>query len=333
MSNAASYATARQVDINRIPVMDIAPLASGAHADLASVGAHMRDAVEDIGFFYVNNHGVDLTLIERVNTLAHQFFAQPLASKLQVEPIDRHRGYLKIGEAKMYARAKADLKESFIWGIDVADEDADYLAGNPMIGPNRWPAFMPGLRPALNAYMDACHVCAQRILRALAVSLNADKDTFVRRFAKPISRGALVYYPPQPPDAGEQQFGVAPHTDYGVITLLHQDMVGGLQVFNRQREWVTAHPIAGTLVINSGDLLGRWSNDHFRSNSHRVVNSSGRERLSIAMFVDPDFDTPIVPVTAPGEAANYPEVSCGNYIAARFDKSFAYRQKSGMPLA
>ena len=201
-----------------------------------------------------------------------------------------------------------------------------------MIGPNRWPAFMPELRPALNAYMDACHVCAQRILRALAVSLNADEDTFVRRFTKPISRGALVYYPPQPPDAGEQQFGVAPHTDYGVITLLHQDMVGGLQVFNRQREWVTAHPIAGTLVINSGDLLGRWSNDHFRSNSHRVVNSSGRERLSIAMFVDPDFDTPIVPVTAPGEAAHYPEVSCGDYIAARFDKSFAYRQKGDLNL-
>jgi isopenicillin N synthase-like dioxygenase len=265
-----------------------------------------------------------------VNSLAHQFFAQPLASKLQVEPTDRHRGYLKIGEAKMYARAKADLKESFIWGMDVADSDADYLAGNPMIGPNRWPAFMPELRPALNAYMDACHGCAQRILRALAVSLNADEDTFVRRFAKPISRGALVYYPPQPPDAGEQQFGVAPHTDYGVITLLHQDMVGGLQVFNRQREWVTAHPIAGTLVINSGDLLGRWSNDHFRSNSHRVVNSSGRERLSIAMFVDPDFDTPIVPVTAPNEAAKYPEVSCGDYIAKRFDKSFAYRQKGDL---
>jgi len=326
----SAYATAKQVAVSSIPVIDIAPLESGAHADLASVGAQMRAAVEDIGFFYVKNHSVDLMLIEQVNALAHQFFAQPLASKLQVEPTDRHRGYLKIGEAKMYARAKADLKESFIWGMDVADNDADYLAGNPMIGPNRWPAFMPELRPALNAYMDACHVCAQRILRALAVSLKADENTFVRRFAKPISRGALVYYPPQPADAGEQQFGVAPHTDYGVITLLHQDMVGGLQVFNRQREWVTAHPIAGTLVINSGDLLGRWSNDHFRSNSHRVVNSSGRERLSIAMFVDPDFDTPIVPVTAPNEAANYPEVSCGDYIAERFDKSFAYRQKGDL---
>jgi len=331
MNTAADYAVAKQVAISSIPVIDIAPLENGTPTGLAHVGAQMREAVEDIGFFYVKNHSVDLTLIKHVNALAHQFFAQPLASKLQVEPSDRHRGYLKIGEAKMHARAKADLKESFIWGIDLPEDDADYLAGNPMIGPNRWPIFMPELRPALNAYLQACHICAQRILRALAVSLNADEDIFVRRFTKPISRGALVYYPPQPPDSGVQQFGVAPHTDYGVITLLHQDMVGGLQVFNRQREWVTAHPIAGTLVINAGDLLGRWSNDHFRSNSHRVVNASGRERLSIAVFVDPDFDTSIVPVTAPGETANYPEVSCGDYIAARFDKAFAYRQKDDKP--
>ena len=110
----AAYATAKQVAVSSIPVIDIAPLESGAHADLASVGAQMRAAVEDIGFFYVKNHSVDLMLIEQVNSLAHQFFAQPLASKLQVEPTDRHRGYLKIGEAKMYARAKV-LSGAWMW--------------------------------------------------------------------------------------------------------------------------------------------------------------------------------------------------------------------------
>ncbi|MES2508989.1 MAG: 2-oxoglutarate and iron-dependent oxygenase domain-containing protein [Pseudomonadota bacterium] len=324
-----SYATAKHVGVEEIPVIDMTPLHDDSEAGLKLVGAQMREAVERIGFFYVRNHGVDLSLIEQVDALAHRFFAQPLENKLQVEPVDRHRGYLKVGEAKMYSRAQPDLKESFIWGIDVAEDDADYLAGNPMIGPNRWPAFMPELQPALNAYMDASHLCAQRMLRALAVSLDVSDDTFVRHFNKPISRGALVHYPPQPPDAGDQQFGVAPHTDYGVITLLHQDNVGGLQVFSNQREWVTAHPIPGTLVINSGDLLGRWSNDRFRSNSHRVVNSSGRERLSIAMFVDPDFDTPIIPVTQGEEMANYPPVTCGDYIAGRFDKSFAYRLRAG----
>jgi isopenicillin N synthase-like dioxygenase len=90
---------------------------------------------------------------------------------------------------------------------------------------------------------------------------------------------------------------------------------------------VVAHPIADTLVVNVGDLLARWTNDRFKSTPHRVVNTSGRERLSIAAFVDPDYATPIVPVTGAGDTARYEPVSCGEYILGRFDKSFAYRAK------
>ena len=327
-----NYATAKHIEVADIPVIDVGPIvsvdsAAGDTAAVAAIGAQMREAAERIGFFYVSNHGIPENLIRDTDAMARRFFAQPLEKKMEVVPLDRHRGFLQVGQAKMYDKAKVDLKESFIWGLDTPADDPDYLAGNRMIGPNRWPAWMPELRPQLNAYFDAAHVCSKMLLRALAVSLNAPEDYFSRRMAKPISRGTLVWYPPQDPDAGEEQFGVAPHTDYGVITLLHQDDVGGLQVATRRGEWVTAHPIPGTLVINSGDLLGRWSNDRFKSNPHRVVNSSGRERLSIAMFIDPDFDTPIVPVVQPGEKANYPEVSAGDYILGRFDKAFAYRNK------
>lgn len=324
-----NYAAAKTIAVADIPVIDIGPLASGHGGAIAAIGAQMRDAAERIGFFYVSNHGIPEALIRGTDAIARRFFAKPQERKLEVVPLDRHRGFLQVGQAKMYDKAKIDLKESFIWGLDVPADDPDYLAGNRMIGPNRWPAWMPELRPQLNTYFDAAHVCAKLLLRALAVSLNAPEDYFIRRFAKPVSRGSLVWYPPQPADAGEDQFGVAPHTDYGVITLLHQDDVGGLQVATRRGEWVTAHPIPGTLVINSGDLLGRWSNDRFKSNPHRVVNSSGRERLSIAMFVDPDFDTPVVPVVQPGETANYPGVRAGEYILGRFDKAFAYRNNKG----
>jgi isopenicillin N synthase-like dioxygenase len=322
-----SYATAKTIDVAEIPVIDVSPLAGGGREEVARVGAAMREAAERIGFFYVRNHGIDEALIRATDAVARRFFALPLERKLEVEPADRHRGFLRVGQAKMYGRARPDLKESYIWGVDFAADDPDYLAGNRMIGPNRWPAFLPEMRPALNAYLDAAHVCARALLRALAASLGAPEDYFVRRFGKPISRGALVYYPPQDAAAAQDQFGVAPHTDYGVITLLHQDDVGGLQVATRDGEWVTAHPIPGTLVINSGDLLGRWTNDRFKSNPHRVVNSSGRERLSIAVFADPDFDTPIEPVVLPGDAARYPPVTCGEYILGRFDEAFAYRRK------
>lgn len=323
-----NYASATHIAIDDIPVIDIGPLTSGGNAALLEVGAAMREAAERIGFFYVKNHGVPDELTAEVDRLARRFFAAPQASKLELIPLDRHRGFLPVGQAKMYDKARVDLKESFIWGRDTSADDPDYLAGNRMIGPNRWPTFLPELRPVLNAYFDATHRCACDMLRALAVSIDAPEDTFSSRMTKPISRGALVYYPPQEKDAGENQFGVAPHTDYGVITLLHQDNVGGLQVATRKGEWVTAHPIPGTLVINSGDLLGRWTNDRFKSNPHRVINSSGRERLSIAMFVDPDFDTPIVPVVKPGEHSHHAPVSCGEYILGRFDKAFAYRKQS-----
>lgn len=159
------------------------------------------------------------------------------------------------------------------------------------------------------------------------MSLGEPEDTFVGRFAKPVTRCTLVHYPPQPPDLGAEQFGVAPHTDYGVITLVRQDDVGGLQVRSRSKEWVTAHPIPGTLVVNVGDLLARWTNDRFRSTPHRVVNASGRERVPIAAFVDPDHDTPIEPVCAPGEASRYAPTTCGEYILGRFDQAFAYRKQ------
>ena len=152
-----------------------------------------------------------------------------------MKPLDRHRGFLSIGQAKMYAGAKVDLKESFIWGIDIDENDPDYRAGNRMLGPNRWPAALPEMRPLFNRYFDAANACGRMLLRAFAASLDVDADYFSRSFSKPVTRCAAVFYPPQPPDSGEDQFGVAPHTDYGTLTVLYQDPIGGLQVRNRAR--------------------------------------------------------------------------------------------------
>jgi isopenicillin N synthase-like dioxygenase len=200
--------SARVVSADDIPVIDVSGLADPNRATLEEVGEQMREAAARIGFFYVSGHGIAQSLIDEVDATARRFFAAPLADKLSIEPVGRHRGYIKQGEAKMYDRARPDLKESFIWGLDVGEDDPDFLAGNRMIGPNRWPAFMPELRPVLNRYLDEAHACAKRLLRALAVSLNAPDDTFIQRFEKPISRGSLVYYPPQPPELGDRQYGV-----------------------------------------------------------------------------------------------------------------------------
>jgi len=321
-----SYASARTIDPGSIPVIDVGPLADGTRDRVRAVARAMREAAETVGFLYVTNHGVPGELVADLERVARRFFALPAADKALVMPLDRHRGFLPIGQAKMYSGAKVDLKESFVWGLDVGHDDPDYRAGNRMHGPNRWPAALPEMRSLCNRYFEATNACGRRLLRGFAVSLDLADDHFDRSFSKPVTRCSAVFYPPQPPDGGDDQFGVAPHTDYGTLTVLHQDPVGGLQVRDRAGDWVVAHPIPGTLVVNVGDLLARWTNDRFTSTPHRVVNTSGRERLSIAAFVDPDYATPIDPVPIPGTTPLYPSVTCGDYILGRFDAAFAYRR-------
>ncbi len=321
-----SYAEVRNIDVTEIPVIDITPLFGDA-PDFMGVGEQIRRAATAVGFFYVSGHCIDESLMRRTFAMAHEFFAREDAEKAGVLAREYHRGLLPFGASRMEGQAKDDLKESFIWGMDFAADNPDFLAGNEFMPPNRWPDFMPEMRPVLLDYMDAAHRCGKALLRAVAASLEIDRDYFIGRFNKPITRGTLIHYPPQPPDLGADQFGVSPHTDYGTMTILAQDMSGGLRVRSRQDEWLTAHPIPGTLVVNVGDLLARWSNDRFQSTPHAVVNTSGGERFSIAIAMDPDWDTLISPVTVDNEAPLYEDVTCGEYIRGRFDRSFSYRNR------
>ena len=322
-----TYAKVEQFSPDRIPVIDISTL-FGEAPDYVLVGNALQEAAQTVGFFYVRGHCIAPPLLESAFDLSKQFFARPKQEKLLVRAKGYHRGLLPLGDAKMEGQKKSDLKESYIWGVDFAPDNAAFLAGNELMPPNRWPVFMPELQKVLGRYLAAAHRCGIQLLRAIAVSLGIDRDYFIGRFEQPITRGSLIHYPPQPPAMGEDQFGVSPHTDYGTMTLLAQDTTGGLRVQDKAGTWLTAHPIEGTLVVNVGDLLARWSNDRFRSTPHSVVNTSGRERYAIAIALDPDWDTLISPVVIDGEPAHYEDVLCGEYIRDRFDRSFAYRNKT-----
>jgi len=318
-----SYATARRVDFSEIPVVDLSQ-------PTAAVGAAIRKAAIDVGFFYIANHGVPKPVVEAAFAEAQKFFRAPDAVKESVRVNSLHRGWLKPGGAKMEGAAKPDLKESFIFGLELPESDPDVQAGTPLMGPNQWPAAMPGLRPALSAYYAEILACGQRLLRGFATALNLPETHFEAAYRKPLARGTAIWYPPQPPDDSDQ-FGVSAHTDYGCITILAQDATGGLQVKNRAGEWIAAPPIPDTFVINIGDLMARWTNDLFVSTPHRVVNASGRERQSIATFYDPYFHTPIEVLPTciePGVPAAYPPTTCGAHIVGRFNRSFAYRTEA-----
>jgi isopenicillin N synthase-like dioxygenase len=322
-----AYATARDIAVDDIPVVDIAPLVARDPVGSAAAAAAMREASERIGFFYIAGHGVPEALTAGLFAAAARFFALPAEEKAAVAVNRRHRGWIGHGGARMYGTAKADLKESFVWGLELPETDPEVAAGTPLMGPNQWPAAMPALRDALYPWYEAVLGAGRAVLRGLAISLGRDAEFFAAPFARPLARGSAIWYPPQPPDLGREQFGVAPHTDYGGLTLLAQDMTGGLQVQGTGRDWVMAHPIPGTFVVNIGDLMHRWTNGRFRSNPHRVVNSSGKARQSAAVFLDPAFHAVVDPrdLLDDPAAAKYPPIACGEWVVRRFDASFTYR--------
>lgn len=321
-----SYATAKDVDRSIIPVIDIGPLRDGSDPDAVADALHR--ASKDVGFIYVANHGISEMLIRSTREAALSFFHLPEDRKSQVAVSDKHRGYLGQGGAKMQTGAKSDLKESFIFGYEGTDgvtpED------HPLRGANRWPDVVPEVRRQALAYFEAAHAVAHHLMRGFAIGLGKEADFFLQKAAMPMSRASFVYYPPQDARMGPDQFGVGPHTDFGVLTVLCQDDVGGLQVEDAGGEWVTAPPIPGTLVVNVGDLLARWTNDAYRSTPHRVVNSSGRERLSLVLAYDPEPETMIDPRALFGADLETPHdpITCGDYLVRRFAKSFAYRNKA-----
>jgi isopenicillin N synthase-like dioxygenase len=184
------------------------------------------------------------------------------------------------------------------------------------------------LRQSALAFSEQADQVARHLLRGFATGLGLDPGYFLTQSTQPMSRAAFVYYPAQPASVGNVGYGVAPHTDFGVLTVLCQDDVGGLEVQDADGVWVAAPPIAGTLVVNVGDLLARWTRNVYRSTPHRVVNRSGRERLSLVLAFDPDPDTLVDPQQVFGHAdpADDP-ITCGDYLEWRFGKSFDYRSK------
>ena len=322
---------AEPIDAGEVPVIDIAPLRSGG--DPAAVGAELARAATEVGFLYVRNHGVDDAVVERARRTGLEFFRLPKEAKREAGTNRFHHGYLEPGSTKMYDDARVDLKESFNWGIELdgesgAGHDPGAAPANPLLGPNVWPAAMPELEADVYPYFEAASACAEDLLRGFALGAGLDPEHFVRLGDRPVSRGSLQYYPPQPEGAEEDQFGVAPHTDFGVITVLCQDEIGGLEIRRSNGEWAAMPPIPGTFVVNIGDLLERWSNRRYRSTVHRVINSSGRERLSLVLAYDPNFETLVDPSAfcAEGEAPHDEPITCGDYLLWRFRKAFSYRR-------
>jgi isopenicillin N synthase-like dioxygenase len=326
----AARQTARAVNVGEIPVIDVSGVLPGAPPEaLAKVAAEVAEACERIGFFYAVNHGVPQATIDGCFQAAEAFFAAPAEERLNIRLNDRHRGYMPLYHTGI-PKYKKNRVHSFEMALDLPPEDPDVAAAKPLHATNVWPD-LPGFRaPVETYYREACGFGFQ-LLRAFAVALGMPEDHFQRLYQpKPLASMRLLHYPPTP--AGEEEYGAAPHSDYGILTILMQDAVGGLELYTRQGEWISAPVVPGAFVINIGDLMALWTNDRFTSMQHRVVNRAGRDRYSIPIFYNPGFDTEIrcLPTCqSPENPAKYEPTVMGGYLISNFKKVWESYQKKG----
>ena len=273
-----------------LPVIDVSALVEGT-PERAEVARRIGEACRAHGFFYVVGHSVDAALVARLETLSRRFFALDESVKMQWRMAlggRAWRGYFPLGGELTSGRP--DWKEGLYLGTERADDDPLVQAGTPVHGRNLFPD-LPGFADTVLAYMAAVAALGHRLMEGIALSLELPADYFARRYtADPLILFRLFNYPSRAVPAGtDAQWGVGEHSDYGLLTILLQDDVGGLQV-KTPAGWVDAPPIAGSFVCNIGDMLDRMTGGLYRSTPHRVaINRSGRDRLSCPLFFDPNF--------------------------------------------
>ncbi len=324
VSNTTPGLEAKRLDFSEIPVLDFSPMETGNQSEKQALAKKLFEACTQVGFFYVTNHGVPESAIKNMQLVSKTFFDQPIEKKLAIDikHSSFNRGYIPMFGEKNNEHSKGDLKETFDVAIEVDKNDQDFLAGNPLYGPNQWPDDLPEFKDAMQTYFSAVTQLCHRLYRAFALALGLPETHFDSMQQKPLDILRLLRYPPQPVVENEDQIGTGAHSDFDCFTVLHQDPTGGLQALNSHGEWIDAVPVEGSFLINVGDMLERWTNGLFVSTVHRVINRSGNERYSTVFFAAPNYHTKLdcLPgCSSDDNPARFQSISAGDYIVSRYE--------------
>ncbi|MCX7362353.1 MAG: hypothetical protein NTV97_10885 [Alphaproteobacteria bacterium] len=314
---AAGLSAEAQAMPASIPVVDISALYGNDAAAKKAVAARIGAACDEIGFFYVVNHNVPVATIDRAVAVADRFFAQPESEKLKVKSDKNNRGYREVGDV-VHANGKPSARDNFDLGFPVAADDPEVLAGTPLYAPNKWPD-TPGFQAAFEAYYAETFTLGMKILEGFALYLGKEEDFFVRHFDKPVADMVINHYlGARGLHISDQASG--PHTDHGIVTILWQDNLGGLEVMGKDGKWIGVTPLRGSYVINIGELMKRWTNGRFKATVHRVVHLQDKSRYSMPLFCNPNFRTTVDPrdLGVSDADAMYAPVTSGEFLLSRF---------------
>ncbi|EED14117.1 gibberellin 20-oxidase, putative [Talaromyces stipitatus ATCC 10500] len=330
----------------RIPIIDLELAHTGSPEDVAKVAHDVYQAFKHVGFAYIKNHGVPQELINEAFGWSSKFFALPQADKEKApHPPEGwyHRGYSGIGREKVVQmvfdkdgiaekRKVPDVKESF----EIGSESDDTLR-------NIWvpEEILPGFRGFFNNFFQICSGLETLMLRLIAIGMGLEENFLLDYHKNHTNQCRLLHYPPVEEELLRQGKAerIAAHSDFGTMTILFQDEVGGLEVedIHDKGKFIPAPHIPGTAVVNIGDLLMRWSNDELKSTLHRVrapplVDNEGeskgrmtKARYSIPYFISPDRDRLIECLPnchGPDRPKKYEAITSSDYISMRLNATY-----------
>ncbi|MCU1503703.1 MAG: isopenicillin synthase family oxygenase [Ilumatobacteraceae bacterium] len=289
-----------------LPVLDIAAFRADPSSAAASAFVdELCRVVHEVGFFYISGHGVDTDLFGRVHEVARQFFAQAEDVRLEIENVrsPQFRGYTRFGHE--HTNGKVDLRDQVDIGRELppptlGPDDPAWLV---LRGPNLWPSAPVAFRPVLSTWMDELEALAHTLLHALAIALGQPVDAFDEVVSPAEILLKVIRYRAASEGEEPSDQGVGAHRDTGFITFVHQDDVGGLQV-ERDGHLIDVPALAGTLVVNIGEMFQLVTRGYFKATVHRVVAPPpGAERISVAYFFNPKLEATLHPIELPAELA------------------------------
>jgi isopenicillin N synthase-like dioxygenase len=316
--------------LTSIPIIDLAPALHGSREDRLRVAKEIEAVCTDTGFFTIRGHGVSLDLIRSIRGKASEFFNLPLEEKLKAQavPITTPRGYRAFGLESLGrgngTTTLPDLKEYYHFGRENWPQSPYYTSeeGQRYFIPNIWPETPAGFGDVAERYYAEMERLTGEMMKLAALALGIDENFFEDKIDRHITAMRINFYPAQSeiPPAGQQRLGE--HTDYGLLTILNGENVGGgLEVQTLDGRWIQVETEPDTFVVNIGDLLMRWTNDRWISNLHRVANpprpEGSAQRISIAFFHHPNYNAQVECIAPPGEA-KYPPVLSGDYRDTKY---------------
>lgn len=301
-----------------VPRIDLDALEAGDQATLAE----MRRGATETGFVTIHNSAIAATEIAALIDTYRAFFALPEAEKARVDMArtGSNRGWGAARSEQVDPTANPDYKEVFDCGFELAEDDPVAKQELSIYAPNLWPETPEDFRTVMQSYYSKACGEALRVLRGTALATGFDPGFFDDKFTRPMALLRGNFYPKRPGWAGEKDFGIATHTDYGCLTFLAGDGTPGLEVRKRGGGWIPVYPPLGEFVINFGEMMQIWTGGRIRATPHRVIGSR-TERISVPLFFNPNHDANVAPPNADEP------VEAGTYLTRRYDETYVHLQK------